>query len=122
MEFSVSLDIRQEAIDILLGKFQRGESLLRKSVLHETVYKELNARLGEYSSTKQVNFFLGTWNVNGKYSTSERLDNWLVSGKVASPHMYVIGIQELIELSPGAVRFLGGFLRAFFRRLISFST
>lgn len=68
------------------------------------VYKELHARLGEYSSTKQVNFFLGTWNVNGKYSTTERLDNWLVSGKVTNPQMYVIGIQELIELSPGAVR------------------
>ncbi|KAJ3043130.1 inositol polyphosphate 5-phosphatase [Rhizophlyctis rosea] len=92
---------RQEAIDILLGKMVQGESLLLRNPLHQAVEQEMTERMGEYSYPSKVSLFLGTWNVNGKMLKRERLDDWLTSSKAGKPHLYVIGIQELIELNPG---------------------
>ena len=94
---------RQDAIDLLLGKVVKSESLLRKSVLYEMVHNELLSRKSEYSNFTNIHVLVGTWNVNGK-NPMENLDSWLQSRLIQSPcHLIVIGIQELIELSPGAV-------------------
>ena len=105
---------RQEAIDLLLGKVVRTSPLLRRSFVHEFVHRELlnryfyicdYFRISEYSSSQTANIIIGTWNVNGKFSTLENIDSWIMLNSAKNPHMYVIGIQELIELSPGAVRY-----------------
>ncbi|KAJ3298899.1 inositol polyphosphate 5-phosphatase [Borealophlyctis nickersoniae] len=91
---------RQEAIDILLGKVPSRESLLLRNPLHQAVEQEMASRLEEYSVSSTLQIFVGSWNVNGKANPG-KLDEWLSSPKAVKPHLYVIGIQELIELSPG---------------------
>ncbi|RKO88290.1 Endonuclease/exonuclease/phosphatase [Blyttiomyces helicus] len=92
---------RQEAIDLLLGKFSNRDSILLRNPLHEAVAKDMEARLSEYSSTSRITMFLGTYNVNGKLHKGESLDSWLRTNKATSPQLYAIGIQELIELTAG---------------------
>ncbi|TPX69671.1 hypothetical protein SpCBS45565_g02245 [Spizellomyces sp. 'palustris'] len=92
---------RQEAIDLLLGKLANADTVLLRNPLHDAVAKEMHKRLPEYSSSARVTMFLGTWNVNGKHGRGENMDSWLKSDKVEFPHLYAIGIQELIELTPG---------------------
>ncbi|KAI8995963.1 SacI homology domain-containing protein, partial [Gaertneriomyces semiglobifer] len=94
---------RQEAIDLLLGKLALpGSNILLRNPMHDAVVKEMKARLHEYSSARMVTLFLGTWNVNGRQSRGESLNSWLFSDKVKFPEVYAIGVQELIELTPGA--------------------
>ena len=62
--------------------------------------------MNEYSSSRTANIIVGSWNVNGKFSTLEKIDSWLFKNAASDPHMYVIGIQELIELTPGAVQLI----------------
>ncbi|KAI8916567.1 SacI homology domain-containing protein [Powellomyces hirtus] len=92
---------RQEAIDLLLGKLANSENVLLRNPLHEAVTRDMRSRLAEYSSSTGVTMVVGTWNVNGKVK-GDSLDQWLRSDKVEFPHIYAIGIQELIELNPGA--------------------
>ncbi|KAI9103073.1 SacI homology domain-containing protein [Phlyctochytrium arcticum] len=92
---------RQEAIDLLLGKLANSETVLLRNPLHESVRREMRSRLAEYSSPSKISMFLGTWNVNGKMTRGESLDTWLNSNCIQFPHIYAIGIQELIELTPG---------------------
>ncbi|KAJ3137131.1 inositol polyphosphate 5-phosphatase [Geranomyces variabilis] len=92
---------RQEAIDLLLGKLANSENVLLRNPLHEAVTRDMRSRLDEYSSSAGVTMVIGTWNVNGKIK-ADRMDSWLRSEKVESPHIYAIGIQELIELTAGA--------------------
>ncbi|ORY42844.1 DNase I-like protein [Rhizoclosmatium globosum] len=90
---------RQEAIDIVLGK-QRTRSLLIPNSLTAIVEHDLANRRGEFVSYENVDIFIGTWNVNGKLPLGEPIDYWLQS-RVAQqpPHLVMIGIQELIELT-----------------------
>lgn len=60
-------------------------------------------RISEYSSSQTVTVITGTWNVNGKFSNLESIDSWILLNHAKNPDMFVIGIQELIELSPGSV-------------------
>ncbi|KAI8816093.1 Sac phosphatase domain-containing protein [Fimicolochytrium jonesii] len=91
---------RQEAIDLLLGKLANSETVLLRNPLHEAVSRDMRSRLAEYSSTVPVTMFIGTYNVNGKLKP-DSIETWLRSEKVEFPHLVAIGVQELIELTPG---------------------
>ena len=56
--------------------------------------KELRARQPEFCRYEDHNWFIGTWNVNGK-DPVERLDAWLHMSDHSNPDFYVIGFQEL---------------------------
>lgn len=89
---------RQEAIDLLVGRNSAGGELLLKNPLHDQVQSKLKTREAEFCSRHTVNLFVGSFNVNGKIPSSESLDNWLKTSAFESPDMYIIGIQELIQL------------------------
>lgn len=97
--------------------------------VHDSIASEMNERLGEYSQKVQIDVFVGTYNLNGKLPMEQPLDAWLCFDKgtpsltrsislslgpvdfyrtndlmlyldVPEPDMYVIGFQEIVELTP----------------------
>eukprot|EP01041_Mallomonas_annulata_P013002 gene13002-27439_t len=50
---------------------------------------------------KDINIYVGSWNVNGKAEVPESLSSWLNTDNLCNlrPHIVVIGIQEIISLS-----------------------
>ncbi|CAN6336111.1 unnamed protein product [Urochloa humidicola] len=53
---------------------------------------------------KELRMFVGTWNVGGR-APHKGLDlsDWLVDGPASSPHIYVLGFQEIVPLNAGNV-------------------
>lgn len=98
---------RQEAIDILLGKMVNlgtaGISLLVKNPLHEAVMKEMHARLHEYAKHDYITVQVGTWNVNGLLPYGESMTPWIQSTVLDAPDIYVIGLQEVVEMTATAI-------------------
>ena len=55
----------------------------------------------EYTEHRALRLFVGTWNVNGK-TPRESLAPWLTDGSgrgVDLPDLYVVGLQEMVDLS-----------------------
>ena len=61
-------------------------------------------RAGEYSSSRALQIWTGTLNLNGRsQGLSEDLSPWLfplLEGQSTLPDMFVIAFQEIVELSP----------------------
>lgn len=49
--------------------------------VHESIASEMNARMGEYSQSVQIDVFVGTYNLNGKAPAGESLESWLCFDK-----------------------------------------
>lgn len=89
---------KQEIIDTLLGKLVNQKRIAIHDPVHEAMTAELRQRSDEYHSKRKVFVLVGTYNVNGKLPTGESLLPWLEAPTV--PDLYVLGFQEIVELSP----------------------
>jgi hypothetical protein len=87
---------RQEAIDLLLTN---GPNL--KTPGHEKLQMEMDIRLHQFSKASKITVYCGTYNINGKYPGEESLHTWLRSSSGLEADIAVIGIQEMIQLTPG---------------------
>ena len=62
------------------------------------------SRVKEYSSTQEVNIWVGTFNLNGRgHGTKEDLSAWLIPETNRSQQqaeIVAVGFQEIVELSP----------------------
>ncbi|TPX50429.1 hypothetical protein SeLEV6574_g00906 [Synchytrium endobioticum] len=95
---------KQEAIDLLLGKTPlQSAPILLRNPLCDQVAAEMERRSNEYSAKMKITIVVGTWNVNGKGGEGDRLERWLVSVKAKQPDMYILGIQEMIELTANQI-------------------
>ncbi|KAG8871354.1 inositol polyphosphate 5-phosphatase [Serendipita sp. 405] len=90
---------KQVAIDTFLGNLSQQKPVSIFDPIHDTVTRLLNERIKEYSTTKQIQIFVGTWNLNGR-SSSESLLPWLFPRSTTfEPDLFVIGFQELVPLT-----------------------
>ncbi|KAI8640786.1 Endonuclease/exonuclease/phosphatase [Parasitella parasitica] len=98
---------KQEVIDQLLGKLAYQSIIAIHDPISENVTRQLTKRVKEYSSSRKITIFSGSYNLNGKGFNGESLDPWLLQhfrlGNDEEPDIYVIGFQELVELSPQQV-------------------
>ncbi|KAI7868078.1 SacI homology domain-containing protein [Spinellus fusiger] len=97
---------RQEVIDQLLGKLSGQKSIAIHDPISDSVSRLMTARVKEYSSSRKITIFSGTYNLNGKNFKGELLDPWLLQHfrwSEEEPDIYAIGFQEIIELSPQQV-------------------
>lgn len=94
---------RQNTMDILLGRLTGQVPVHLYDPINEYVNNEMSKRAGEYSTSKNINIFVGTFNLNGRTNgVDEDLSSWLCpeDDPNMQPHLVVVGFQEIVELSP----------------------
>ncbi|KAI9305413.1 SacI homology domain-containing protein [Cunninghamella echinulata] len=98
---------RQEVIDQLLGKLPGQIEISIHDPISDSVSQLMVSRIKEYSTSQKITIFCGTYNLNGKSFKGEKLDPWLLQharwNQGNDPDIYVIGFQEIVELSPQQV-------------------
>ena len=97
-------DERQNTIDVLLGTLAGQSTVLLYDPINDAVNAELQRRLDEYTTSKRIRVWAGTFNLNGKTrGVSEDLSPWLLGHLHLSdedPALVAVGFQEIVELSP----------------------
>ncbi|KAJ5085615.1 hypothetical protein N7532_010386 [Penicillium argentinense] len=95
---------RQKTIDLLLGRLANQIPVHLYDPMNDLVTEELNRRASEYSSTKHVRLWVGTFNVNGRDARpGSDLSPWLFPPEDQSredPTIFAVGFQEIVDLSP----------------------
>ncbi|KAJ5732828.1 hypothetical protein N7493_004309 [Penicillium malachiteum] len=95
---------RQRTIDLLLGRLANQLPVHLYDPMNDLVTEELNRRAPEYSSTKNIRVWAGTFNVNGRdEGPGTDLTPWLfpdATDSLEDPVMFVVAFQEIVDLSP----------------------
>jgi hypothetical protein len=95
---------RQNTIDVLLGTLSGQGAVLLHDPINDAVNEELKRRAVEYTSSRKVRIWTGTFNVNGRsHGASADLSPWLLGHlrhSSESPALVAVGFQEIVELSP----------------------
>ncbi|GAC94129.1 hypothetical protein PHSY_001698 [Pseudozyma hubeiensis SY62] len=91
---------KQNVIDALLGNMANQRPVTVFDPVLDSVTAELNARVDEYSSSRDITIHVGTYNLNGK-APGESLIPWLFpDGEDREPDIFAIGFQEIVQLTP----------------------
>nr|XP_019012040.1 phosphatidylinositol phosphate phosphatase [Kwoniella pini CBS 10737]OCF50821.1 phosphatidylinositol phosphate phosphatase [Kwoniella pini CBS 10737] len=110
---------KQNAIDMLLGMMSGQRPVILFDPISDSVQGALSVRLNEYSHTKVLSIFSGTWNLNGK-APDEALDEWLFppntpeyadfvcnqsdcADETSRSDIYMIAFQEIVELTASQI-------------------
>lgn len=95
---------RQNTIDVLLGRLRNQLPVELYDPVNEIVTAELERRAEDYTSSKNIRIWVGTFNVNGKGDgTTTDLSPWLLALREVGgddPGLVVVAFQEIVELSP----------------------
>ncbi|KAF7548254.1 hypothetical protein G7046_g8737 [Stylonectria norvegica] len=94
---------RQITIDMLLGRLVGQAPVHLFDPISDFVSVELAKRSAEYSSFDSITMWVGTYNLNGRTDGIDHdLGPWLFPDSLgnAQPDIYVVGFQEIVELSP----------------------
>ncbi|KAI5466610.1 SacI homology domain-containing protein [Mariannaea sp. PMI_226] len=94
---------RQITIDMLLGRLVGQGPVHLFDPISDFVSYELTKRSAEFSSTTSISMWVGTFNLNGRTEGIDHdLGPWLFPPSMgdAQPDVYVVGFQEIVELSP----------------------
>ena len=95
---------RQNVVDTLLGRLVGQSPVLLYDPINDYVSAELLRRNDEYSSSKDIHIWVGTFNLNGKSKSSgEQLSKWLcpeINNVQEAADIMAVGFQEIVELSP----------------------
>ena len=93
---------RQETINLLLGRFDNQTDVILHDPLSDAVQLKLQKQIHKFSSKGNITIYAGTWNVNGQ-PPNEDLYQWLYPEDDKIPDIYMIGIEEIVELTPQQV-------------------
>mmetsp|Transcript_13038 Transcript_13038/g.23138 ORF Transcript_13038/g.23138 Transcript_13038/m.23138 type:complete len:841 (+) Transcript_13038:63-2585(+) len=93
-----------EALSSLTKQEQGNSKLVARKIREEFIREQMRQRKEEYTDTRSLNVFVGTWNVNGK-KPLEDITPWLSVGGETSqpPDVYAIGFQEIVDLTASNV-------------------
>lgn len=95
---------KQNTIDILLGRLNNLVRVELYDPINDVVTAELERRVEEYTSSKTIKIWVGTFNVNGRGDgTTTDLSSWLLGLREKdgdNPTIVVAAFQEIVELSP----------------------
>ena len=95
---------RQKTIDLLLGRLANQIPVHLYDPMNDLVTEDLGRRAAEFSSTKQIRIWVGTFNVNGRdEGPGADLSSWLFPDGDHSkedPTIFAVGFQEIVDLSP----------------------
>ncbi|EGV64538.1 inositol-1 [Yamadazyma tenuis] len=92
--------VNETALLKLLGRLQDQTSVIIHNPIHDYIMKELQKNAKLYTSSKEINLFASTFNVNGTMYKGDIKDWLFPPGYDSMPYDLVfIGIQEIIELT-----------------------
>ncbi|PHH51964.1 Inositol-1,4,5-trisphosphate 5-phosphatase 1 [Ceratocystis fimbriata CBS 114723] len=94
---------RQVTIDMLLGRHVAQKPVHLYDPISDFVSVELSKRSAEFSMTKNITIWIGTFNLNGRTDGLDHdLSAWLCPPELRGeqPEIVVCGFQEIVELSP----------------------
>lgn len=95
---------RQNTIDVLLGRLVGQTPVHLYDPINDYITSELSRRAAEYTSSRTINIWAGTFNLNGQtQGITEDLFPWLcpaVDSSLQNPDLVAVGFQEIVELSP----------------------
>lgn len=95
---------RQRTIDLLLGRLTNQTPVHLYDPMNDLVTEELNRRASEYTSTKHIRLWVGTFNVNGRdEGPGTDLTPWLfpqIDQPNEDPAIFAVAFQEIVDLSP----------------------
>jgi len=88
--------MKAPALNILANSDHKPQN---KTMFEPTLKSKLLERLDDYTEKKEMHMFIGTWNVNGRLPTDEKLEikSWLKPE--LNFDIYAIGLQEIVDLS-----------------------
>jgi hypothetical protein len=93
---------RQHTLDLLLGRLTNQDSVHLYDPVNDMVTAELDRRIADYTSTRKVRIWVGTFNLNGRCENVD-LSPWIFPPQEAQyedPVIVAIAFQEIVELSP----------------------
>lgn len=91
---------KQAVVDILLGNMANQSPVTIYDPLHDAMSSELYSRLNEYSTSKTISIYSGTFNLNGK-PPGESLLPWInPPNQDPSPDIFCFAFQEIVQLTP----------------------
>lgn len=95
---------RQQTIELLLGRLANQIPVHLYDPFNDLVSQELSQRASEYSFTKSIKIWAGTFNVNGSsLGPSVDLTPWIFpvpDQEGDDPMIFAVGFQEIVALSP----------------------
>lgn len=95
---------RQKTIDLLLGRLANQIPVYLYDPVNDMVTEELSRRASEFSTSKDIRLWVGTFNVNGRdEGPGTDLTPWLFPEADQSnedPVMFAVAFQEIVDLSP----------------------
>ncbi|KAJ5875527.1 Inositol-1-4-5-trisphosphate 5-phosphatase 1 [Penicillium subrubescens] len=95
---------RQKTIDLLLGRLANQIPVHLYDPMNDLVTEDLSRRAAEYSSSRKIRMWVGTFNVNGRdEGPGADLSSWLFPDGDHSkedPTIFAVGFQEIVDLSP----------------------
>ncbi|KAL7660162.1 Inositol-1,4,5-trisphosphate 5-phosphatase 1 [Aspergillus niger] len=95
---------RQNTIDLLLGRLTDQVPVHLHDPVNDLVLEELSQRSEEFSYSRPVTVWTGTFNVNGRHEGPDGdLKAWLFpecDSQAEDPLIYAVGFQEIVTLSP----------------------
>lgn len=96
--------LRQNTIDLLLGRLANQVPVHLFDPINDLVFEELQQRASEYTLTKSIRVWTGTFNVNGRSEGPNfDLTPWLfplADQESESPTIFAVAFQEIVPLNP----------------------
>ena len=94
---------KQQNIDMLLGRLPHQKAVQLYDRINEYVTSELEKMSDKFTSKSSINLFVGSYNVNASTEKTD-LSQWLFPiGEKFKPDIFVLGFQEVIELTAGSI-------------------
>ncbi|KAM0495347.1 hypothetical protein D7B24_000184 [Verticillium nonalfalfae] len=94
---------KQTTIDRLLGRLVGQTPMHIYDPISDFVAAEMSKRSAEFSSTQDINMWVGTFNLNGRTQGIDHdLSSWLCPKELGpiQPEIVAVGFQEIVDLSP----------------------
>lgn len=85
--------------------------------LHSTIAYHLRQRRSTYTFERNISIFAGTFNLSGKLP-AEDLSSWIFPEAGRQEDMYVIGLEEVVELTPGRMLTADPYLKQHWEKII----
>ncbi|KAK9236277.1 SacI homology domain-containing protein [Lipomyces kononenkoae] len=95
---------RQNTMDVLLGRLEGQSRVVLHDPINDYVLAELNKRKSEFTSSREISIFAGTFNLNGFLYEGD-LSPWIFppDSGVQDPDLIVLAFQEIVELTAGQI-------------------